>query len=288
MITNTQMRREQADERISLRNSSQVLTNLIVEGTNCSSFEADVITRKVEEVYCLGEHSDQQVMQPGQMIWNAISATEPAGKPLKACIFHRIVLTVHRLDEDREVHRLHGSSAKRQQQILRMSSEALDQGALLTVEDLATILDTHERTIRKDIKALETSRGILTPTRGNRCDIGPGITHRDKIIEMFLEGKEPVMIARDMQHSLKAVERYIHSYARVVFCHRQLNKDELQVALVVGVSCHLVERCLELHERMKRKPEFRERLEEIERLGTQYWDSQDAKKKPGHNGRRKP
>lgn len=288
MITNTQMRREQADERISLRSSSQVLSNLIVAGTNCSPFEASIISQKVEEVYCLGEHSDQQVMQPGQMIWQSILASEPAGKPVKECRYCRIVLTVHRITEDLETHRAHGISAKRQQQILRMSSEALDQGALLTVEDLGRLLDCNERTIRKDIKALEAAHGILIPTRGNRCDIGPGVTHREKIVEMFLEGREPVAISREMKHSLKAVERYVHSYARVVFCHGQLKKDELQTALVVGVSGALVRRCLELHEKMRRRPELRERLGEIERLGTQYWDAQDAKKKPGRSERGNP
>jgi len=42
--------------------------------------------------------------------------------------------------EDAEVRRQYGPSAKRQQQILRISVEAQDQQALLSQEDLAEIL----------------------------------------------------------------------------------------------------------------------------------------------------
>ena len=287
MILNTEIRNYQAEERLRHRCSVSTLINVISEGTNCSRFEAELITKKAEEIFRLGEYSEGRVLQPGQMIWQAIDASEPAGKPLEKCKFKRIVLTVHRISEDREVKSSYGMSGKRGQQILRMTSEAYDQGTLLTIEDLATLLDCNEKTIRNDIKRLQERLEIVVPTRGNKCDIGPGITHRERVIEKFIMGSDPVEISRDMNHSLKAVERYIHTFCRVVYCQREV-RNSLKTALIVGVSTALVSTCLDLRDRFQKTKVWRERISEIERLGTQYWESIDSKKKAGQlNGRKK-
>lgn len=287
MITNTVMRNVQFEKRISLRDAQETFVNVIAEGTSCSRFEAQVIGGKAQEIFRLGPYGDDSVMQPGQMIWQAIAAHEPPGKPLSECEYRTIRLTVHRLDEDREVKNQYGSSAKRGQQIMRMCEEAFEQDALLTQEDLATLLDCDVRTVRGDQKHYQTQYNILIPTRGNKCDIGPGITHRAKTIELFIQGKEAIEIARQLQHSLKAVERYIDSYCRIVYCQRQLH-DTLKTAMVIGVSVALVNKCLDIHQLHCLKPLYKERLEDIERRGAAYWEAQDSKKKSGLNAGRTP
>lgn len=285
MITNTQMREAQAEQRLQHRNNSATLANIIVDGTSCSSFEAEIITRKAEEVFQIGDYSPDTPLQPGQMVWKAIDATEPPGKPLSKCKFKRIVLTVHEFEEDRPIKVSGGMSAKRQQQILRLTVEAEDQNTLLTIEDLAAMLDCNEKTIRTDIKRLEAKHDIMVPTRGNKCDIGPGITHREKVVELFIQGGDPVSIARTMTHSLKAVERYIHDFCRIVYCQQQV-RDTLQTALITSKSVALVNRYLELRDRFIKTPDYRDRVEEIKELGTRYWDAQDGKKKLGPQTRR--
>ncbi len=47
------------------------------------------------------------------------------------------------------------TSGLRKHKILRMASEALDQDGLLTQEDLAVLLCSSKRTIRRDIKELK-------------------------------------------------------------------------------------------------------------------------------------
>jgi DNA-binding CsgD family transcriptional regulator len=286
MIETTAMRKEQAEKRLALRSQSQTLANIIAVGTSCSKFEAEVISQKAQEVFHLGENALKQAPQVGQMIWRAISAEEPPGKPLKDCIFKDIILSIHRLEEDQAVKKEHGLSAKRQQQILRITSEALDQGCLITQQDLAVMLDCDEKTIRKDIHALQNKLDILVPTRGNKLDIGPGVTHREKIIEQYIRGKDPVAIGRDMTHSLKAVERYIQIFCRVSFCQSELH-DTLKTALVVGVSVALVNCCLSLKDRLFKTPEYQERLNEIEEMGSRFWEFHDAKKKSGQKKRRR-
>ncbi len=285
MIHTTAMRKSQAEDRISIRSSVQSLTNIIAKGCCISPFEAATVAEKAQEAFKIGPYGFENEAQPGQMVWKAISADEPPGKPLKSCVFKDIRLSVHVLEEDQEVKKKFGMSKKRQQQIIRMTEQALDQETLLTQEDIATILDCDVKTIRRDIQKLQSRLGILVPTRGNKLDIGPGITHRDKVIEKFIQGQDGVAIARDLTHSLKAVERYINTFCRILFCQKQL-KNTLKCAMVVGVSVPLVTRCLGLAEDLRKKPEYNERLEVIDEKGLQFWEAQDVKKKSGQSKRR--
>ena len=167
-------------------------------------------------------------------------------------------------------------TAKRQSQILRITTEAKDQESYLSQEDLSKILGHDVRTIRKDIKELK-NRDIIVPTRGQQKDIGPTVTHREKAVKLFLEGKEPLEIANEIKHTLRSVERYIDTFARVVFCQRQIH-NTLQTALVVGISVSQVNKYLEIKEEYIKKDSYKNRLEDIEIKGKAYWDDIDFKK----------
>ena len=130
------------EARLDIKTLECLFANLITEGTNCSPFESEIIVDKAKEVFAIGDHAEGQILHPGQMVWTAIDINEPPGKPLRGCQLRRIILTHIATKEDTEVRRAYGPSAKRQQQILRMTVEAKDQQALLTQEDLAEILDT--------------------------------------------------------------------------------------------------------------------------------------------------
>jgi len=123
-----------------LRSTAHSLTRIISEGTNCSPFEASIITEIAQEIFRIGDHHEKESLQVGQMIWqDTISKDEPPGKPLDECKFKRIRLTIVSIDEGIEILKQYGHSAKRGQQILRMTREVLDQRALLTQEDLAIL-----------------------------------------------------------------------------------------------------------------------------------------------------
>jgi hypothetical protein len=272
------------EARLDTKTLERLFANLITDGTNCSPFESDIIVEKAKEVFAIGEHAEGNVLHPGQMVWTAVDIAEPPGKPLKQCRLKRVVITHINPTEDAEVRRAYGPSAKRRQQILRMSVEAKDQGALLTQEDLAVILDTDVRTVRRDIQRLR-QQNICVPSRGQQKDIGPGVTHRLQAISMFLAEKEPVEIARAIKHSLTAVERYIDTFCRVVYCQRRF-RNNLKTALVVGVSVATVNTYLELHTSACEQPAYRQRLTEIEARGRIYYKAVDFKKSPGRSKRR--
>jgi hypothetical protein len=284
MIQTYAHQKELHEARLDIKTLERLFANLITDGTNCSPFESDVIVEKAKEVFAIGDHAEGNILQPGQMIWTAIDINEPPGKPLKHCKLRRIIITHLDPKEDTDVRRQYGRPAKRQQQILRMSVEAQDQQALLTQEDLAEILDTDVRTIRRDIQDLR-KRDICVPTRGQQKDIGPGVTHRVKAISLFLEDKEPLEIARTIKHSLTAVERYIDTFCRVVYCQRKF-RNTLKTAMVVGISIFAVNTYLDLHASACEDPAYRERISEIEERGRIYYKALDFKKKPGQIERR--
>ena len=272
------------EARMDIKTLERLFANLITDGTNCSSFESDIIVEKAKEIFAVGAHAEGNILHPGQMVWTAIDINEPPGKPLKHCKLRRITLTHIAPQEDTEVYRSYGPSAKRRQQIMRMAVEAQDQLALLTQEDMAQILDTDVRTIRRDIQILR-EEGVSVPTRGQQKDIGPGVTHRVLAVSLFLEDKEPLEIARTIKHSLRAVERYIDTFCRVVYCQRKF-RNNLKTSLVVGVSLATVNTYLQLHTDSCEDPAYRERISEIEQQGRVYYKAVDFKKKPGQIERR--
>jgi len=284
MINNYEHQKELMQARFDIKTCETMLANIINEGTSCSPFESHVIVDKAKEVFCIGEHAEGRTLDIGQLVWHAVSSREPAGKPLDKCQMKRVVLTYIDQKGDIEVYREYGLGARRKAQILRMTTEAMDQDVLLTQEDLSHILGSDVKTIRNDIKKLK-DEGITVPTRGQQKDIGPGITHREKAIRLFLENKEPVEIGKAIKHSLRAVERYIDTFCRVVYCHSKM-ENQLQTALTVGVSVCLVNKYLEVEKEFSCKKEYKERLEAIKKRGKAYWDASDFKKNALQSTRR--
>lgn len=106
------------------------------------------------------------------------------------------------------------------------------------------------------------------------------MTHKAQAITLFLAEKEPVEIARAIKHSLTAVERYIDTFCRVVYCQRRF-RNNLQTALVVGVSVHTVNTYLGLHTEACADPAHRERLSQIEERGWPITKPSTSKKSMG-------
>ena len=235
MIVTQELKKDQMYRRLQLKSAEEAFTTEIVSGTNCSHFESAIIVRKAKEAFRIGEFAEGRVLQDGQAVFHAVSEKAPSGVPIERCVKLRVVLSHVYRREDIETQKGHGTGAKRRQQIVRMSVEAQEQGALLTQEYLALLLDSDVRTIRSDIEKLRAQQGVLVPTRGTVRDIGPGVTHKHKAVQLWLSGKEALEVARRLSHSLTAVERYIQTFCRVVYAQRKM-RNMLKTAMVVGIS----------------------------------------------------
>ena len=231
------------NQRNQVKSFSGFLFNFIHQGTNCSAFESNVI---VDEIASKINLFSPNSILPGQLFYSAVSASEPAGKEISNCEKINITLTLILTKED---DMKLSSSEIRQKKIVRLSNEALEQGALLTQEDLSVILNTNVRTIRKDIKILKEKNEIV-PLRGVQKDIGRSISHKVFIINEYLKGVEKIDLINRTKHSLHSIERYLTSFGRIIFLYRQnLKLDE--ISYVVRISKRLVEEYIQIYEKNK-------------------------------------
>ena len=196
----------------------------------------------------------------GQIVFHAASASEPPGKRISEIKTVPIHLTFHDRT-DISVLSEEGTSALRRHKVIRMANEALDQGGLLTQEDLAVLLCSSRRTIRRDIKELK-GQGIEVPTRGTLQDIGPGVTHKSKVVKMWLEGYEYTDIERKTGHSGFSVQRYLSGFSKVVrFYSRGYSLPEIRE--LADMSERLALEYLDLYEIFKDRPESQIRFQQI-------------------------
>jgi hypothetical protein len=251
------------------------LRNLAVGGTGISAWEAEVLVDVVKEVYF--HEPGHGPLRSGQTRFECVAIGEGAGKPIRECRMQSVVLTLFDPSRDRVECLDPGAQALRQHRIQRLTEEARDQGGLLSQEDLALLLSSDVRTIRRDIRRIRETSGIFVATRGQIKDIGPGVSHKGVAIRHWLEGLEPVEIARRINHTLKAVERYVHTFCRVVYL-RQKAFHEYHIALTVGISTGSVTSYLEIYESHRAKPEFQRRFEELDLIGASHFDAEDEKK----------
>jgi len=175
-----------------------------------------------------------------------LSADEPAGKPLTECKLVTVMLTFE-MDTDLEVLHAKGVSALRRVKLLRYAEEAYEQDGLLSVEDLALLLNVSERTVRRDTKFLG-DKEITIPTRGYMKDIGSAVSHKTKAVELYLKGYPVSEIARRMRHSIRSIERYTQSFGRVVYL-KEKGFEKVEIRYAVGISDKLANEYLDLYER---------------------------------------
>lgn len=197
----------------------------------------------------------------GQMRVTVVSAEEPSGKPLAAMKKVGVVVTVDGGLEDLEVLKQFGILGQRRSRLLRMTEEAVDQGGVLTQEDLSRLCQSDVRTIRRDIVALR-GEGHWVPTRGAVKEIGRGQSHKAKIVEMYLKRMTYSEIVRRARHAASSVKRYVETFGRVVVLWEKGVRDPGEIGFVVGISERLAREYLALRARYD-TGEHRDRLEEI-------------------------
>ena len=83
---------EDGQRRAAVKEAGTMLRNLVTEGCGVSPWEAKELVKVVEDVFL--DNPALKAIQPGQMPFLCVSATEGAGKPLKNCKLVQVILTV--------------------------------------------------------------------------------------------------------------------------------------------------------------------------------------------------
>jgi len=239
-------------ERLLAKSVKNAIVTNISKDFNLTPILAEAYFNQIKNYFT--EHTDLN-LSSGQMHYLAIDDREPAGKPVSLCKKISVSLTIHNPDEDLEVYRQSGLSGLRHHRLLRITKEAIEQGALLSYEDIAFILTTSVITIKRDIAYLRRA-GKTIPSRGWRHDMGRGSSHKTQILDMYLAGYQFSEIEQRTHHSETAVKRYIQDFARIILLHHK-NFTVDQIRIATGFSNRLIREYVKLYNEHKRRDNTR-------------------------------
>ena len=247
-----------------------MLKQELVSYYGMSSAEADILW---ERIYTFVKEHYQNCRFDNQIIRYTVSADEPAGKPIKYCKLVPVKITVLK-PSDKKIRTRSGTSHLREVLIARFSNEAYSQGGLLSQEDLAEILFVDTRTIKRAVARLK-SKGIEVPTRGQIKDIGPGLSHKAKIVELALKGYTATEIAFKTRHSLTSIARYIDNFIKVVYLLEK-SFPLIKIARITKISEKVAAEYRDLYARYIKDLSLKERIGELQgyistKKGGQNW-----------------
>lgn len=201
---------------------------------------------------------------PGEVIHTAVSAREPAGKPIKNCKVVPVRLTYFH-DADLEVQRQHGTVRMRALRLYRLCCEAREQGGLLSHEDLSVLLCVDVSTI-KDLVGLLLCQGLTAPTRGAIKDIGPKPSHKQIIATLLGRGYSTSQIRSATKHSEGAIGRYQLQFAMVLYLlHKWPDASDDELCRLSGLSHEAWNTYVEVARELTDREDCRPHLERLRR-----------------------
>ena len=270
-------RKKETLQRLSFKTLDAKFLQEIQHGLNCSPFEAQAVLQVAKEVYFPFVDQDAPTPPPGKITLMAVSADEPAGKPVADCQTQIVCLTLHRGSDDDRLLEQDSPAAFRQERIPELCQEALSQGALLTCEDLAyRVFFVSTRTITRDLKTLrQADPDVVIPLRSTVHDIGPVLTHRTQIVRLALQGKTTSQICSILRHSPQAVGNYLATFTRCV----QLARREMQagqIAFLLRRGRGLIQKYLDLLADCESDKNMTYHLNELLRLAQAGGGEKDA------------
>jgi hypothetical protein len=230
-------------ERQELKNLYQQLFIELKEEYGLSPIEAKALIKKVQEfieIMIKNERNKDQITR------TVVSIGEPAGKKISDCRMVQVNLTMQFWGEDK-IAKSKGLKYLKSLKVHQLTWECYQQGGLLSHEDLQNILGISCSTIKRIVKTYR-QQGITIPTRGQIEDIGPGITHKERIIELLIKGYlySEVMILT--AHSEASIENYEKKFVRIAYLSRE-GKSDLKIRVITGYSEALIKSFKELYKK---------------------------------------
>ena len=232
------------EQRLKSKTVKNAIINNIARDFNLTPIFAEAYFKQIITYFT--EHA-QLELTSGQVHYLAVDDREPAGKPVQLCRKKSVRLTLHNPDEDIKAYHDGGLSHLRQIRLLRITKEAIEQGALLSYEDIAFLLTTSIVTIKRDIAFLRRD-GKTIPSRGWRHDMGRGTTHKSQILELYLSGYLFTEIEKRTHHSETAVKRYIQDFSKIILLHlKDFSVDQIRIS--TGFSNRLIGEYINLYKK---------------------------------------
>lgn len=214
------------------------------KGPVTASAIVDDLLALIEQYY---RYSDQSFLKPGQMVWHAVPVDEypKKGKSMAQTKLKPVVLDMI-TDDDLEDLRLPVHSRELKiKKVERWTTQAFDQGALLSQLDLAVLLASSTVSAGDYVREYQALYNRPLPTRGNVQLIGGGQTHKRQIIALYLKGYLVPTICQKTNHSKESVERYIHDFESVRLLSTKFDDVDV-ISRIIRLSQSVVRQYLDL------------------------------------------
>jgi biotin operon repressor len=204
------------------------------------------------------EHANVS-LSTGEIAYEAVAAEEPAGKHIR--LTRRVTVRLKLIDFNTDLEALanYGLAGLRRHRLARLSRQAYEQGALLSYEDIAMLLTTSPATVKRDVQHLRR-QGQFIMTRGTKHDMGPGLSHKTTILDLYFKGYTFTEIEKNTNHSETSVKRYLADFLQVATLWRQ-EFSQNQIRLIAKKSDRLVREYVQLYQTYQKLDN--ERLSEL-------------------------
>jgi len=230
-------------KRLESKNAKNAIVQRLSEDFNLTPIIAEAYYSQVAQYF--SEHSNVE-LSAGEIAYEAVAAEEPAGKHIR--VARKIIVRLKLLDFNTDLQVLadYGLAGLRRHRLARITRQAYDQGALLSYEDIAMILTTSPATVKRDVYHLRRE-GMFIMTRGAKHDMGPGLSHKTIIIDLYFKGYTFSEIERKTNHSETSIKRYLADFVQVAALYRQ-DFSENQIRLIAQKSSRLVREYVQIYQ----------------------------------------
>lgn len=193
-------------------------------------------------------YAKDDTLRPGQIIWLATDKNERQAKGKTADNFKRklIKLTLYSSEDVKPLEDRYSCFTQiKKLRTFRLIKEAYDQETVLTLEDISILLAVSVGTVSQWVLEYQKKNNEYLPTRGNIADIGPGITHKKQIINLYVKGMLTPEISRKTNHSRDAVDRYISDFERIKIL-KERNFSANEISHITGRGITVVQQYFEI------------------------------------------
>ena len=183
-------------------------------------------------------------IKPGQILWNALDQKTRGDSPNRKYV--PVLLSLITEEDVAQLAQDAPMSQITKTAIARMIREAYRQGGILSSRDLGLLTLRHPALVSRLRKAYEQEQGCTLPHTGTLHDMGSCISHKATIVhKVVVEKKDPADVARECNHSQRAVDKYLKDFHRVNISYTQ-NPSIDYVHTVTGIAKHVVKQYLEI------------------------------------------
>ena len=153
-------------------------------------------------------------LKPGQIVWNALDKRTRADSEKRR--YKPVILSLVTDDEVLMFEKGTSVAITRKNVMARMIREAYQQGAVLSTRDLSLLLVSSAAYLSQLRIEYEKEYETILPHTGVIHDMGTTLTHKRIIIyKHVVEKKDPLVVARETNHTQPAVDKYLKDFNRV-------------------------------------------------------------------------